>query len=209
VFAQHGFQSATVEQIADQAGYSKGAVYSNFASKEDLFMAMLEEHIEERRAQMARAVSGEDTYEERAMVGAAQFMDMVRTEPEWILLFLEFTAYASRNPELRPRLAEQLARFQETIKLLLEEGVRAYGIKGDVPSTEMSVAVMALGHGFALHRLVDPEAVPEELYGVMLTFMLRGGLEWLQEAQEASPDRTFHAEIGDATPLGPTWPEQD
>jgi AcrR family transcriptional regulator len=208
VFARHGFQNATVEQIADQAGFSKGAVYSNFASKEELFMGMLEQHIEERRVQMAQAVSREETYEERAMVGAAQFMEMVRSEPEWILLFLEFTAYASRNPELRPRLAEQLGRFQDTIKQLLEDGVRAFGIKGDVPSDEMAVAVMALGHGIALHELVDPDRVPDELYGVMLTFMLRGGLEWLRESQEASEDGMFHREIGDMTAMGPSWPAQ-
>lgn len=203
MFASHGFQAATVDLIAEEAGFSKGAVYSNFDSKEDLFMAMLEQHIEEQRARMAQAVSTEESYEGRAMVGAAQFMEMVRTEPEWILLFLEFTAYASRNPELRPRLAEQMRRFHSTVKELLEEGVRTFGIKGEVPSNEMAIAVMALGHGMALHQLVDPEGVADELYGVMLTFMLRGGLEWLQEVQDASTDGTFHADIGDATPLFP------
>jgi AcrR family transcriptional regulator len=208
VFAAHGFQAATVDQIADEAGYSKGAVYSNFSSKEDLYLSMLEQHFEERRHRIAAAVAGQDSYEGQTVVAAAQFMEMVRSEPEWTLLFMEVTAYASRNPELQPRLAQAMRGFQETVRFLLEEGVRGFGIKGEVPSNDMAIAVMALGHGMALHDILDPEGVADELYGVMLSFMLRGGLAWLKEVQDASQDGTFHEEIGDGIPYMP-WNNDD
>src|SRR5947208_10158211 len=87
VFASSGFHGAAVEEIAAEAGFSTGALYSNFDGKEDLFLALMERELEENAREITQAVMARASVAERAAGGARQWMTMVEREPEALLLF--------------------------------------------------------------------------------------------------------------------------
>src|SRR5580698_11215695 len=104
VFLSRGYHAATLEQIADEAGFSKGVVYSRFASKADMFLALLEDRITERAAQnaaLARALAGSGDF--AALVDLVQRAE--RAAPGWRLLLAEFRVHVARDPDLNRRYA--------------------------------------------------------------------------------------------------------
>ena len=102
VFARSGFHGASVEEIASEAGFSTGALYSNFDGKEDLFLVLMEREIDEHAREIASAVRERASIAERAAGGARQWMTMIEREPEVLLLFMEFWAYGVRDARVRP-----------------------------------------------------------------------------------------------------------
>src|SRR6266545_5747427 len=108
VFARRGYDAASVGEIAEEAGYSHGAVYSNFEGKADLFLALYEDWVARRVAEIEAAWSREGTLAERARAAADDWMRTFANDPEPFLLRLEFTARAARDPELRRKLGTRV-----------------------------------------------------------------------------------------------------
>jgi AcrR family transcriptional regulator len=174
VFARSGFHGASVEEIASEAGYSTGALYSNFSGKEDLFLALMEREIDEHAREIADAVRARASIAERATGGARQWMTMIEREPEVLLLFMEFWAYGVRDARMRPKVAAQFARMRELLTTLVADGVREFDLELDIPAEQLAVAIDALADGIARQKLADPEAVPDELMGRVLSLLLAG-----------------------------------
>src|ERR1700722_9524178 len=103
VFARAGFHGASVDEIASEAGFSTGALYSNFEGKEDLFLVLMEREIDEHAREIADVVQARASVAERATGGARQWMTTIEREPELLLLFMEFWAYGVRDPQVRPK----------------------------------------------------------------------------------------------------------
>src|SRR5438552_4376847 len=129
VFARSGFHGASVEEIASRAGYSTGALYSNFDGKEDLFLVLMEREIEEHSREIGAAVSRRSSVAERATGGAAVWMTMIEREPDLLLLFMEFWAYGVRDPQVRPKVAARFAQAREPPTGLLADGARGCGVQ--------------------------------------------------------------------------------
>jgi AcrR family transcriptional regulator len=166
VFARRGLIAASLDEVAEEAGLTKGAVYSNFDSKEDLFQAVIDERLNEPMRHGAEVIdSSVGTTEEHAMAGARVFVDVVQQEREVFLLSLEFNIHVARHPELAPayvaRSREQLAQVVE----LIHERSTAFGSSLPLPADQMAIAVEALSKGIALQKLVDPDSVPDDLLG--------------------------------------------
>src|ERR1700758_2395817 len=119
VFASSGFHGASVEEIASTAGYSTGALYSNFDGKEDLFLVLMEREIEEHAREIAEAVRARSTVAERAAGGARQWMQMIEREPDVLLLFTEFWAYGVRDAKVRPMIAARFAQARAVLTGLI------------------------------------------------------------------------------------------
>src|SRR5436190_20882359 len=134
VFARSGFHGASVEEIASRAGFSTGALYSNFDGKEDLFLALMEKEIEEHAREIARAVGSRPTVAERATGGARQWMTMIEREPELLLLFMEFWAYGVRDEQVRPKVAERFAHVRQMITTLIADGAREFDLELELPA---------------------------------------------------------------------------
>src|ERR1700746_218759 len=105
VFARRGYHGASVEEIAAEAGFSTGALYSNFDGKENLFLALMDHVIDAYCAEIAAEVDGVASVADRAGDGARHWMEIVEREPEMLMLFVEFWAYAARAPGARERVA--------------------------------------------------------------------------------------------------------
>ena len=176
VFARRGFHGASVEEIAREAGYTIGALYSNFGSKEDLYLALLDEHVAERIAEYRAVFQSARDDAERARGGADDWMVYLRRNREFFLLAIEFWTYAVRERRLRPRIAKAYQAFRQTFAVLIEEGAAAAGIELPEGFAErMGIVINALGQGIALEKLADPDGVPDELFGDALE-MIFGAL---------------------------------
>jgi AcrR family transcriptional regulator len=174
VFADRGFHGASVDEVAEEAGYTTGALYSNFAGKEDLFLSVLERFAARQLEEIGDAAAEGSTVGARARHGARTWMAFLEREPELVPLFMEFWGYAVRNPEVRPRFAEQRARVRAVVAGLIEQGGRDLDVRFSVPPAQLATAVEALADGLALQKLLDPESVPDELFGTVLAALLDG-----------------------------------
>ena len=172
VFASSGFHGASVEEIASAAGFSTGALYSNFDGKEDLFLALMEREIAERAREIADAVVRRTSVAERAAGGARVWMAMIEREPELLLLFMEFWAYGVRDPHVRPKVAARFAQMRELLTRLIADSAREFELELQMPAEQLAVAIDALADGIARQKLADPDAVPDELMGRVLSLLL-------------------------------------
>ncbi len=170
-FASSGFHGASVEEIASRAGFSTGALYSNFDGKEDLFLELMEREIDEHSREIAQAVAKRPSVSERATGGARRWMMMIEREPELLLLFMEFWAYGVRDAEVRPKVAARFAQVRRLLTRLIEDGVREFELELALPAEHLAIAVDALADGIARQRLADPSAVPDELMGDVLALL--------------------------------------
>lgn len=175
VFARRGFHGASVEEIAREAGATTGALYSNFAGKEELFLSLFEETIATDVRGYSEAFETGATPEQKGRAAADRWMQVLHERPSYFPLFVEFWTYAVREPKMRERFAEQLAALRESSARLVERGARDRGFP---PNPELAgrlgLVIAALGNGLALEKLVDPDAVPDELYGDMLALIFEG-----------------------------------
>jgi AcrR family transcriptional regulator len=171
VFAGSGFHGASVEEIASAAGFSTGALYSNFDGKEDLFFALMEREIGEHAREISDAVRARSSIAEKATGGARRWMTMIEREPELLLLFMEFWAYGVRDPQMRPRVAVRLAKMRELLTSLIADGVREFDLELAIPAEQLAIAIDALADGIARQKLADPDAVPDELMGTVLSLL--------------------------------------
>jgi len=171
-FARSGFHGASVDEIASEAGFSTGALYSNFDGKEDLFLVLMEREIEEHAREIAEAVGARDSMAEKATGGARQWMTMIDREPELLLLFMEFWAYGVRDPQMRPKVAARFAQMREVITKLIADGVREFDLELDIPAEQLALVIDALADGIARQKLADPDAVPDDLMGKVLALLL-------------------------------------
>ena len=175
VFARRGFADATLEEVAGDAGYSTGAVYSNFEGKEELFRAALEYQVaQDIEAVTSAQATSADTPVERTRASARTWMALLRERPEMFLLLIEQWVRAVHDPEHRPAFVEHLRMFREaTARWVVEEAERG-GYEPPMPPEHIAVGTNALLFGIALEYLADPESVPEELLGTMEVALLTG-----------------------------------
>jgi len=166
VFARRGFHGASVQDIAREAGATTGAIYSNFAGKEDLYLAVFEEHVATQIRDYTDTFARGRDLDERSRGGADHWMARLREDPDFFPLYMEFWAHAMRDPKLRPRFAAHFASFRETFAQLIEQGARDAGLEAPPALAQrLGTVINALGNGLALERLTDPDAVPDELLG--------------------------------------------
>jgi AcrR family transcriptional regulator len=174
VFARNGFHGASVEGIAREAGATTGALYSNFAGKEELFFALFEERVAADVRDYSQIAAAGATVEEQARGTADHWMAILRERPDYFPLFIEFWAYAIREPQLRERLAGQFVALRSASARLFLEGAGQQGVSLSAEAGELvGILINALANGLALEKLADPDAVPDQLFGDMLVLIFQ------------------------------------
>ncbi len=168
VFTEKGFFAATIDDVAEQAGFSKGAVYSNFDSKEDLFYALMEERHDRRMARMMSFVDRTAPVSTQALESGQHFIEVMEEEEDWEVALLEFRVCTARNPELHRRFAPRHHAMLAAIAELIERAARQRGTELTMPAEHVAVAVDAMASGIEAQRRLDPGNVPDDLFGRML-----------------------------------------
>ena len=168
VFARRGYNGASVEEIAEEAGYSHGAVYSNFEGKADLFLAVFEDYMAERVRELAAtqaALPPDAPLAVRARALADQWMERLARDRDSVVLHMEFIAHADRDPELARRFGTRSAAMREALSRYISQYQEEAGIEPALPADELALVLRALGIGLAVESLVSPDAVRDGLYG--------------------------------------------
>ena len=167
VLASKGLHRASIDEIASDAGYTKGAFYANFSSKEELFLVLLDDHFAERLAAIERLTSGAGEIGEQAEQVGQDFLAALRGNEEWCRLFLEFTSHATRHEEFRVELQARSNALMDRIAAIFERRSVEAGIIPPVPPRLIAQMTFAMAHGVAIEQLMDP-TTPDELFGSML-----------------------------------------
>ena len=162
VFAERGFHAATVDDIADAAGYTKGAVYANFAGKDALFLALLDRHLDDQIAQIDRMRAAPSDADLRAELRDAS-AEQLATGGSFGLLTLEFWLYAARDATARDALAARYRRIRDRLAAVIAERDVASGATDSASAHELAAQVLALDAGLFLQHLIDPDAITPQL----------------------------------------------
>jgi AcrR family transcriptional regulator len=170
VFSRRGYHAATVDEIAEAAGFSKGAVYSNFASKEELFLALLDQHFEREIQSWGDPAADTDVCSEPAP--RLNYIEVIERDRAWNLLLVEFLLYAIREESVRPKLAERLRVLQQHLREHLAKICAARSQQPSLPLDQLPWLVNALGVGLSLLAYLDLDAFPPGLYEAALDHLL-------------------------------------
>jgi AcrR family transcriptional regulator len=182
VFTRHGMDKASIDQVAEDAGYTKGAFYANFRSKEELFLAMLDEHFQEHIEEVERAFADSDeSPPEQARHAAADFVRSLHADPERSRLFHEFIAYGMRDEDFRQELLTRFATLRERFERVYQRRADELGLTLDIPMDRIVRMVLAMADGFALWQRLEPDAVDDGMFEDMMELFtigvgVRGGI---------------------------------
>jgi AcrR family transcriptional regulator len=174
LFLRHGFHASSLEMVAEEAGFTIGAVYSRFGSKADLFLAILDERIDQLVAEVAQVAALDQPIPEQAELLAGRRMALLEREREWFPLVLEFWSHAARDERLRREFGACHERLVGAYSGLIEADYARLGLPLPLAPEVLARAVVAMGNGVALERLTDPARVPEGLLSTMAVAFLRG-----------------------------------
>jgi AcrR family transcriptional regulator len=164
VFAEKGFQAASVDEIAARAGTSKGALYWHFDSKDDLFFALLEERVDRPLREAVARFESAPPEQDMAPQADDILAWLVDQQRDLVLLQAEYWSLAARDPRLRARYSSRQAELRQAYGRAIEARLEHRGEPPlDIPAEEIATALISAMHGLALEKLVDPDAVPSHL----------------------------------------------
>lgn len=173
-FAEAGFRGATIDQIVERAGLSKGTFYWNFAGKEDIFLTLLEERIDGPVQELVRTIGSTDADADVAEPISTGLAALLSTERELVLLLHEYWATAVRDRAV----AKRYRRRSEALRSTLAEALTARHVQTGVPLTmraeDLATAFIALSLGLSQEALVTPGAVGVELFGEIASLVYDG-----------------------------------
>ncbi|HSK35329.1 MAG TPA: TetR/AcrR family transcriptional regulator [Actinomycetota bacterium] len=163
VFARRGFHAATVDEVAEAAGYTKGAVYSNFANKDELFLALLDQRLATQLQQVEALYAIESSEELLAAMRG-------RTEQEFAaardfgVLMVEFSLYAMRNPAAKAELAKRYRQLRSRLAELITKRYARHQTSPPMPPEHLAALALATDAGLVLQYSAEPGALPWELH---------------------------------------------
>jgi AcrR family transcriptional regulator len=166
LFSEQGYDGTSLEQVAAAAGFSKGAVYSNFASKDDLFLALMDAKVQARINQARDVLTAPHDPAESAQLVGRRLTAALTDDRDWQLLFLDYVGRAVRDPAVRV----QFVAHRRRVRQLIAEAARDLlgGNEAALDANALATIILALSNGLAIERLTDPDAVPGDLLGRVL-----------------------------------------
>jgi len=175
VFARRGYRDAGVDEIAAEAGYSKGALYWHFSGKEDLLTALIEERIDAPVRDRVAVLASAPPEHDMSVEATREFARQIDDERDAMLLEREYWALAIRDPELRARYSERQTELRRELAAALEARARHLGTPDlSMPAEDVARIVMGIIGGLAIDELVDPGSVRPELLGEALAIIYAG-----------------------------------
>jgi len=164
VFEEQGIGGASIEAIAAAAGFTRGAFYSNFASKDELIIAMLEDHVAQSIRRSLDLLAKHQNLDD--FLDAFKRMDRSQQGPlgRSPLLHMEMILFVARAEKRRPELAKRLRARRKLIADIVETTLKDSGRPASVNPAWTAAVVLALDDGFRLHRLIDPETTPADSF---------------------------------------------
>lgn len=154
LFLRDGYQATSIEKVASEAGFSKGAVYSNFESKDELCLAVLASLRADEMRAIGLAWSAARTFDER-LAAFTSWAEKMIGDTGWTLLEVEFGLSARQNRRLRAELSDSQRTMREAVTAVVEAQRAEFGIESALPSKEVASALLGLGIGLGIQRMID------------------------------------------------------
>ena len=164
VFEEQGIGRASIETIAAAAGFTRGAFYSNFKSKDELIIAMIEDHVEQSTRRYLDLLTRHRNLAD--FIDAMRTMDRSQQDPlgRSPLLHMEMILFVARAEKRRPELANRLRAGRKLIANVIETTAKNTGKDPGLTPAWWGSIVLAMEDGFDLHRLIDPETTPADSF---------------------------------------------
>jgi AcrR family transcriptional regulator len=172
-FLAKGFHGTTIAAVAETAGFTSGAIYSNFASKEDLVLAVLDRHAAERTRLLAEALSAATDLDDLLARVSRWFGSRIETDPEWPVLQVELALSTRHSPSLRRKLRDRHRATHAALARVLRQQSARFGVELPLDADTLASTVHGLGEGLTVQRLLDPSTRAAEVFHQSLTILLR------------------------------------
>jgi AcrR family transcriptional regulator len=175
VFARRGYRQAGVDEIAAEAGYSKGALYWHFSSKEDVLLALLEERIDAPTRGLVALLESAPPELDMSVEATREFARQLGEQRDVVLLEREYWSLAMRDPELRSRYLERQTDLRRALAAALATRARHLGTPDlPMPAEDVARLVLSIIGGLAIDDLVEPGSVDPQLLGDALAVIYSG-----------------------------------
>ena len=175
VFARRGYREAGVEEIAAEAGYSKGALYWHFGSKADLLDALLAERVDKPMREKVALLASAPPEQDMSVEGTKAFARQMAEQREAVLLEREYWSLAIRDPDLRARYAARQAELRRELAAAMQARAEHLGTPDlTMPAEDVARIVMSIISGLTVDELVEPGSVRPELMGEALATIYAG-----------------------------------
>ena len=188
MFCRRGLDRTSIDDIAREAGYTKGAFYANFRSKEELFLSMMDEKFAAEIERIDEALHSDDPAEDQIRSASLEYIRVARSDPEWPRLFSEFSVLAMRDEDFREEFMTRYWAMRERIVQLYRRYAEELAIESPIPIEQIAIATFCMANGFLTEKLLDPD-VDDELYGMMIITFFRGIGRLLQEEDPEAFER--------------------
>lgn len=172
VFPRRGFHRTSVDQVAEHAGLSIGAVYSNFTGKAELFLALYQRQMDRWVAELPRALAVGGSANDRIRAADTYWSGFLQDERDWFLVHMEFWAYVVREPELLEQYALQFRRLRQALSTVLTQTADELRIILPLPADDLAAALLALTRGLLIETLPDPTVIRQDLFSTLLDRLL-------------------------------------
>jgi AcrR family transcriptional regulator len=182
VFCERGLEGASIDEVAQAAGYTKGAFYANFKSKEELFLVMLDERFAQELERLDQALVGAQEPLEEARAAAAEFIHFAGAD-DWPSLYFQFVAHAARNEEFREEFVTRLRAMRQRLAEIIGRWKDGFGIAPALPLEDVTTMICLMADGFLVDRMIESE-LSEELYTTMMGVFVRGLKAVTEDADE-------------------------
>jgi AcrR family transcriptional regulator len=160
IFARAGFEAARLEDIASGAGYTRGAFYANYESKEDIFFALLEQWVQQRIDSVTAVLRKHRNPEDKLAALRKHYAEIAK-DRRLVLIAMEFKLFALRHPEAHARLRDSHRRMRAKWAELMHGVLREFGRTLPISYPAVSASFFALAQGLLLEQLVDPRTLSE------------------------------------------------
>jgi AcrR family transcriptional regulator len=168
VFEARGYSDSTLEEIAERAGHTRKAVYSNFSGKGELLLEIVERRFQAHIDRIQALLDEETSTEHKTIDVGSAFAEYLSQEQAWGKLLHEFRSVASRDEQIGARFRDCYRARKEIIVRLLAHEAASRGIELSVPIERVAMGIFALFTGLSVEKTIDPEGVDEALFGEML-----------------------------------------
>ncbi|MGZ4647717.1 MAG: TetR/AcrR family transcriptional regulator [Blastococcus sp.] len=181
-FAEIGFAAASVEDICSRGGFTRGAFYSSFRTRDELFAALYVRETGRELARVAEQLTGIEDESDPVAAGVERCLSTFRADRTWVLVKTEYALHAARHPEAAEVLREHTAALHEQLTALIESTAARSGLALAVPAADLARILLALHDGVVVHEVVPqfPDTAvltpPADLERTALLLLLRAAI---------------------------------
>jgi len=181
VFGRRGIAASSLAEVAAEAGLTKGAVYSNFESKDELVLALMEEHAAHRIQASLDAAEASDSADLLAEVATVLVHEM-RADAVWHRLLAEYFAMAQHDPKRRKALQLRRREVRAAVARAVERVAVELDLELPMPAADLAIVLLALSNGLGVESDIDPDGVPDDLLARVLTMIIGDAVAAVQDA---------------------------